>query len=78
MSTVTIRQRNTLPVSWNVEDEEHRSLGTITQATGFGFFIHSPRQGTRLAGVGLGPYATLGDAVRRIADHMKATCVFSS
>jgi hypothetical protein len=74
---VTIRVRNTFPAWWNVETPEDHSLGIITEAAGFGFLIHHLR-GTRLAGVGLGPYATLGDAMRRIGAFMKALCVLSS
>jgi len=71
---VTIRAQNTLPSSWDVRQQDQRSLGTITYAPGFGYLLHAPPR-TRLSGVGLGPYASLGEAIRRIGRYMKAECV---
>jgi hypothetical protein len=73
----TIRDRGTGPGSWTIADSNHRDLGRITEARGFGFFVFAPR-GSRLSGVGFGPYETLAEAMQQIAAHTKATCVFSS
>ncbi len=61
----TIRDRGTGPGT----DAQHRDLGRITEARGFGFFIYAPR-GSRLSGIEFGPYDTLAEAVQQIAAHM--------
>jgi hypothetical protein len=71
-----IRDRQTAPGTWTIADEDHRDLGRITHAQGFGFFIYAPR-GTRLSGVAFGPYETLAEAVQKVAEHTKAACVLS-
>ena len=43
-------------------------------APGFGYLLHAPPK-TRLSGIGLGPYASLGEAIRRIGTYTKAECV---
>ena len=73
----TIRDRGTGPGTWTIADADHRDLGRITEARGFGFFIYAPR-GSRLSGVAFGPYDTLAEAMQQIAAHTKATCVFSA
>jgi len=71
---VTIRDRGTGPGTWTVADAQHRDLGRITEARGFGFLIYAPR-GSRLSGIEFGPYDTLAEAVQQIAAHRKTTCV---
>ena len=73
----TIRDRGTGPGTWVIADADHRDLGRITEARGFGFFIYAPR-GSRLSGIGFGPYETLALAMHEIAGHTKAACVFSA
>ncbi len=73
----TIRDRGTGPGTWVIADADHRDLGRITEAQGFGFFIYAPR-GSRLSGIEFGPYDTLAEAMQKIAAHTKATCVFSA
>jgi hypothetical protein len=73
----TIRDRGTGPGTWTIADAQHRDLGRITEARGFGFFIYAPR-GSRLSGIEFGPYDTLAEAVQQIAAHMKTTCVFKA
>jgi hypothetical protein len=72
----TIRDRGTGPGSWTIADSDHRDLGRITEARGFGFFIYAPR-GSRLSGVAFGPHKTLAEVMQMIATHTKAACVFS-
>ena len=73
----TIRDRQSAAGTWTIADADHRELGRITHAQGFGFFIYAPR-GSRLSGVSLGPYDTLAEAMQQIAAHTKAACVFSA
>jgi len=71
------RDRGTRPGTWTVADAEHRDLGRIIEAVGFGFFIYAPR-GSGLHGIDFGSYNTLADALQRISTRMNATCVVSA
>ncbi len=73
----TIRDRGTGPGTWAIADAQYRDLGRITEARGFGFFIYAPR-GSRVSGIGFGPYDTLAEVMQQIAAHTKAACVFSA